>query len=58
MDLALIGTASHKLSRLVAKKKITAFVRAPFTELDGRGGPAELEEHARGRGSGGRWASS
>lgn len=50
MDLALIGTASHKLSRLVAKKKITAFVRAPFTELEGRGGPAELEEHARGTG--------
>jgi Protein of unknown function (DUF1360) len=49
-DLLLIGTASHKLSRLVAKKKITAFVRAPFTELDGKGGPAELEEHARGTG--------
>jgi len=49
-DLALIGTASHKLSRLVAKKKITAFVRAPFTELQGQGGPAEVEEKARGRG--------
>jgi hypothetical protein len=49
-DLVLIGTASHKLSRLVAKKKVTAFMRAPFTELEGRGGPAELEEHARGTG--------
>jgi hypothetical protein len=49
-DIALIGTASYKLSRLVAKKKVTAFVRAPFTELEGRGGPAELEEHARGSG--------
>jgi hypothetical protein len=49
-DLVLIGAASHKLSRLVAKKKITSFVRAPFTELQGRGGPAELEEKARGRG--------
>jgi Protein of unknown function (DUF1360) len=49
-DLALIGTASYELSRLVAKKKVTAFVRAPFTELEGRGGPAELEEHARGTG--------
>ena len=42
-DVALIGTASYQLSRLVSKKKITAFVRAPFTELEGRGGPAELE---------------
>src|SRR5437660_371187 len=38
-DVILIGTASHKLSRLVAKDKITAFVRAPFTEYQGRGGP-------------------
>ncbi|MET0614010.1 MAG: DUF1360 domain-containing protein [Thermoleophilaceae bacterium] len=49
-DIALIGTASYQLSRLIAKKKVTAFVRAPFTELEGKGGPAELEEHARGRG--------
>jgi hypothetical protein len=49
-DIALIGTASYKLSRLISKKKVTAFVRAPFTELEGRGGPAELEEHARGTG--------
>jgi hypothetical protein len=49
-DLALIGAASFKLSRLVAKKKITSFVRAPFTELQGKGGPAELEEKARGEG--------
>jgi uncharacterized protein DUF1360 len=49
-DLVLIGAASYKLSRLVAKKKITSFVRAPFTELQGKGGPAELEEMARGRG--------
>jgi hypothetical protein len=49
-DIVLIGTASHKLSRLIAKKKVTAFVRAPFTELEGKGGPAELEERPRGRG--------
>jgi hypothetical protein len=49
-DLALIGAASYKLSRLVAKKKITSFVRAPFTELQGKGGPAELEEKPRGTG--------
>ena len=50
-DIVLIGTASYKLSRLIAKKKVTAFVRAPFTELEGKGGPAELEEKPRGRGA-------
>ena len=49
-DVILLGTASHKLSRLVAKDKVTAFLRAPFTEYQGRGGPAEVEERARGEG--------
>ena len=49
-DMILIGTASHKLSRLLAKDKVTAFLRAPFTEYQGRGGPAEVEERARGEG--------
>ena len=46
-DVLLIGTASHKLSRLIAKDKITTFLRAPFTEYQGRGGPAEVEERSR-----------
>jgi Protein of unknown function (DUF1360) len=49
-DILLIGAASHKLSRVVAKDRITSFVRAPFTEFQGEGGPAEVEERARGRG--------
>ena len=49
-DVILIGIASHKLSRLLAKDKITTFLRAPFTEYQGRGGPAEVEERARGEG--------
>ena len=49
-DVALIGTASFRLSRLISKQKVTAFVRAPFTELEGKGRPAELEEHPRGSG--------
>jgi hypothetical protein len=49
-DVVLIGTASHKVSRLIAKDKITAFLRAPFTEYEGRGGPAEVEERPRGHG--------
>lgn len=47
-DIVLVGVASHKLSRLIAKDKVTSPLRAPFTELEGSGGPAELEERARG----------
>jgi len=49
-DLALVGTASHKASRLISKDKVTSPLRAPFTELEGRGGPAEFEESSRGTG--------
>jgi hypothetical protein len=49
-DVVLIGTASHKLSRLVAKDKVTSFVRAPFTEYEGGAGPAEVQESVRGKG--------
>jgi hypothetical protein len=49
-ELLLVGTAAHKLSRVVAKDKVTSPLRAPFTELEGKGGPAELEESSRGSG--------
>jgi hypothetical protein len=49
-QLLLIGTASHKLSRIIAKDKVTSPLRAPFTELEGKGGPAEFEERSRGTG--------
>lgn len=49
-EVLLVGTASHKLSRLLAKDKVTSPLRAPFTELEGKGGPAELEERSRGTG--------
>ena len=47
-DIALVGVASHKVSRLISKDKVTSPLRAPFTELEGSGGPGELEERARG----------
>jgi hypothetical protein len=49
-DLVLAGVATHKLSRLIAKDRITAFARAPFTEFEQPGGPAEVQESARGEG--------
>lgn len=49
-DVLLAGAATHKLARLIAKDKVTSFVRAPFTEYRGKGGPGEVEEAPRGSG--------
>jgi len=49
-DLALIGIATHKTSRAIAKDKVTTPLRAPFTEHEDEGGPGELEESPRGTG--------
>jgi len=49
-DLLLAGVATHKLSRVIAKDRVTAPLRAPFTEFEGEGGPGEVEEKPRGRG--------
>jgi hypothetical protein len=49
-DVVLAGVATHKLSRLLAKDKVTSFLRAPFTEYQGPGGPGEVEEKPRGSG--------
>jgi hypothetical protein len=47
-QLLLVGTASHKVSRVISKDKVTSPLRAPFTELEGKGGPAEFEETSHG----------
>jgi hypothetical protein len=49
-DLGLLAVATFKLSRLVTKDRVTAGVRAPFTQYEGEGGPAEVEESPRGHG--------
>jgi predicted nucleic acid-binding protein len=49
-DLILAGIATHKVSRLLAKDKVTSFLRAPFTRFQERSGHGEVEEEARGRG--------
>lgn len=49
-DLLLVGVATHKLSRLLAKDKVTSFVRAPFTQFQAAGGQGEVEERAYGDG--------
>jgi hypothetical protein len=49
-DLALVTAASHKASRLIAKDRVTAGIRAPFTRYEGKAGPGEVSERPRGRG--------
>ena len=50
-DVALLGIASHKISRLIAKDKVTAWARAPFRRYVDQVGPNELEEETRGEGA-------
>jgi len=49
-DILLMGIATHKLSRLLAKDKVLSGLRAPFAEFEEPGGPSEMEERPRGWG--------
>jgi hypothetical protein len=49
-DLALAGVATHKLSRLISRDRVTSGLRAPFTRFQGDAGQGEVDEAARGRG--------
>jgi hypothetical protein len=46
-----MSIATYKVSRLIAKDRITSFLRAPFTRYKGESErPSEVSEEARGRG--------
>jgi hypothetical protein len=49
-DVLLIGIATHKLSRLIAKDRVTSFIRAPFTRFQEASGQGEVEEEPCGHG--------
>jgi hypothetical protein len=50
-DLALLAVGTYKLSRLIAKDRITAFFRSPFTRYQGESArPSEVSEEPRGQG--------
>ena len=49
-DILLAGVATHKLSRLISKDKITAFIRAPFSRYQQSTGHGEVAEEPRGSG--------
>jgi hypothetical protein len=49
-DLALLSAGTFKLSRLIAKDRVTSVLRAPFTTFQDDVGHGEVDEAARGRG--------
>jgi hypothetical protein len=50
-DIALLSVGTYKLSRLIAKDRITSFFRAPFTRYKGESQrPSEVSEEPRGEG--------
>ena len=50
-DVALLAGATAKLSRLLAKDRVTSAIRAPFTTYEDDTGYGEVEEAARGTGA-------
>jgi len=49
-DVILLALGTHKLSRLIAKDRVTSFLRAPFTRYKGDSAASEVSEEARGEG--------
>lgn len=49
-DLVLLGVATHKLSRLLAKDTITSALRAPVARFEGAAGAGEVNDAPRGTG--------
>lgn len=49
-DMALLGIATYKMSRLLSRDQVTAFLRAPFVKYKSAGLTSEVEEEPRGTG--------
>ncbi|MEV5547347.1 DUF1360 domain-containing protein [Streptomyces sp. NPDC052309] len=49
-DVALLGTATFKASRLLSKDKVTSFLRSPFTRREREGEANEVMDAPRGSG--------
>lgn len=49
-DVALLGVATHKLTQIISRERITMPLRAPFTQYEGKDGAGLVREHARGPG--------
>src|SRR3954468_1556941 len=46
-DLAIAALATQRLAMLISHDPVTSPLRAPFTEIEGVEGPAQLKERAR-----------
>ena len=49
-NILLLGVATHKLSRLIAKDWVTSPIRAPFTTYEDPASASEVNERPRGHG--------
>lgn len=49
-DVVLLGVATHKAARLLAKDAVTSPLRAPFVRYEGTSGDAEVAEEVRHHG--------
>lgn len=49
-DILMTGIATYKVSRMMARDKVLAPLRAPFTRFEKNAGRSEVEEHSRGQG--------
>ncbi len=49
-DVALVGVATHKLTRIITRDWVTIPLRAPFTQFVKSAGSGEVDEKARGTG--------
>jgi hypothetical protein len=49
-DIALLGVATHKLTRIVSRERIAIPLRAPFTQYEGNDGAGLVKERPRGPG--------
>ncbi|QRO01224.1 DUF1360 domain-containing protein [Archangium violaceum] len=49
-DTVLLGVATHKLTRLLARDQVTSPLRAPFTRFESKGSAGEVNETSRGEG--------
>ncbi len=49
-DIALLGVATHKVSMLVAQDAVMSPLRAPFTKLQEKQSPKNVDEKPRGKG--------
>lgn len=49
-DIGLLGIATHTLTRIVTRERVTIPLRVPFTHYQGRDGAGQVKEEPRGRG--------